>query len=163
MDLASALTTITALGELTKNVVGGKIDAEVKEKASELADSIIGLQNIIFTIQSKNHELLDENRELKEKIEKMDRWAQTSSKYELYEICSGVHLYSLKKGATNEPEHYVCPNCFENRNKSILVKKSKDSTGTSYSCVAKDCGANYNDYENRTKFAPISRRTTGLY
>jgi len=35
MDVASALSTITALGELTKLIVSGKVDSEVKAKAAE--------------------------------------------------------------------------------------------------------------------------------
>lgn len=44
MDLTSALSTVTALGELTKHIVSGKVDSQVKAKAAELNNSILSLQ-----------------------------------------------------------------------------------------------------------------------
>ena len=151
MEIAGMLATVTAAHELAKSVIGGKIDSAVKAKASELADSIIGLQGAIFTLQAKNHELLDKNRDLQEQLNGLHQWEATADNYELTEVCNGVLLYSLRKNATTEPHHYICPACYSNGHKSILSKSTKTTRGTDYSCAATDCGATYLDYKDRIK------------
>ena len=155
MEIAGALATLTALGELTKSVVGGKIDSEVKAKASELADSIIGLQNTIFSIQSKNYQLLEENRDLKEQLNGLCGWEKVTDRYELVEVCSGVHLYRLKEMHNDEPAHYLCPNCFSSQKKSILVRGAKTINGITYMCASPECNARYHNYEDKKEVEPL--------
>jgi hypothetical protein len=109
MDIATAISTVTALGELTKAIVSGKIDDEVKAKAAELNNSIITLQGAIFSVQSQNHELLDAKRKIEEELAESYNWNRTVEKYILNEICAGVFLYSLKENPENsEPFHHIC-------------------------------------------------------
>ena len=143
MEIAGMLATVTAAHELAKSVIGGKVDAEVKAKASELADSIIGLQGAIFTLQAKNHELLDKNRDLQEQLNDQNQWTAIEDRYELTEICEGTFLYSLKEGST-EPHHYICPQCFSKQLKSI-PQVSNHYVGIDYKCMTPDCKAWYED------------------
>lgn len=53
MDLTSALGKVTALGELTKLIVSGKVDSQVKAKAAELNNSILSLQGTLFSLRSR--------------------------------------------------------------------------------------------------------------
>ena len=62
-------------------------------------------------------------RELEATIAEYDNWEAEKDRYELYQIKpSGGFAYRLRKECVQdaEPNHYICPNCYENRRKSIL-------------------------------------------
>ena len=154
MEIASALASIKALGELTKLVADGKVDSAVKAKAAELNNSILSLQETVFSIQSQNHELLNANRAIEEEMLRLQNWENTASKYELHELCSGVFVFRFKPNEKSpEPPHYICPNCYNNQKPSILTKQNKKLSGTLYKCNAPECGATYNDYVNRSSYS----------
>lgn len=150
MDIQSALTTITALGELTKLIINGKIDDEVRAKAAELNNSILSLQGTIFSLQSQNHELLDSKRKIEEDMIKLSSWKETASKYFLNELCSGVFVYTLKEEhQSTEPLHHICPNCYANGKQSILTKSEINHDGIDYICKSPNCNAKYHDYSTK--------------
>ena len=154
MDVTSALTTITAVGELTRLIVSGKVDSEVKAKAAELNNSILSLQGTLFSLQSQNHDLLEAKRELESKLVKISSWENQASRYQLHKLCSGVFVYALKKDQKNsEPAHCICPNCYEEQRKSILTSTGKQHDGTHYFCKNTACNCQITDYEN---YIPIS-------
>jgi len=158
MDIATAITTVTALGELTKAIVSGKIDDEVKAKATELNNSIITLQGAIFSVQSQNHELLDAKRRIEEELSKSNNWNRTANKYILNEVCTGVFLYSLKENPDNpEPFHHICPNCYASQKVSILTKNEISFAGEEYVCKSPECKAKYLDYSNQKPYEHIDR------
>ena len=153
MDVASALSTITALGELTKLIVSGKVDSEVKAKAAELNNSILSLQGTLFFLQSQNHELLESKHSLESKLVEISNWEKQASRYQLHELCSGVFVYTLKEDENNsEPSHYICPNCYQERRKSILTCTGEHHDGTHYLCMNPACKSKITDYQN---YAPI--------
>jgi hypothetical protein len=149
IEIQTALSTIKTLGELTKMIINGKIDNEVKAKAAELNDSILSLQGTIFALQSQNHELLDSKREIEEKLIKISNWNKVANRYKLTEICSGVFLYALKeKHQSSEPFHYICPNCYANGKQSILTQSELNHGGIDYVCKSPECKAEYTNYSN---------------
>lgn len=153
MDITSAISTATALGELTKLIIQGKIDSEVKAKASELYDSILNLQGTLFTLHSQNHELLEAKHQLERQQIELANWEKEAERYELSELCPGVLVYSLKKNHQNtEPFHHLCPNCYQESRKSILQRKDKTTEGTHYHCKKPTCNAVFIDHKNREMY-----------
>ena len=153
MDIAGSIATIQTAYGLAKSVVAGKVDAEVKAKASELVDSIINLQGVILSLQSKNQELLETNRLLKDQLSDLRQWEAVANSYKLCEVSEGIFLYSLVQDST-EPHHYVCPNCFNNKNKSILQISKEKYKGTWYVCLATDCKMQILDGSTREPLPP---------
>lgn len=150
MDVSAALGTITAIGELTKLVVSSKVDSEVKAKAAELNNSILSLQGTLFALQSQNQELLQDKNNLKNKLVEISNWNKEASRYQLIELCTGVFVYSLKKGQGNaEPAHYLCPSCYQSGKKSILQSEGKRIGGTKHFCVSPLCKSEFNDFNSR--------------
>lgn len=149
MDVTSALSTISAIGELTKLIISGKIDAEVEAKAAELNNAVLSLQGTLFSLQSQNQELLKEKDRLESELVKMANWDKEAQRYQLHELCSGVFVYALKEDPDNaEPPHYLCPNCYQEHRKSILQSQRPQVRGTSYLCTNPSCGAKIVDYED---------------
>ncbi len=150
MDVTAALSTITALGELTKLIVSGKIDAEVKSKAAELNNSILSLQGTMFSLQSQNQELLQAKHNLENKLVDISNWNKEASRYQLYELCPGVLVYALKENeSSTEPAHYICPNCYEENRKSILQSEGIGYGGTKHVCSNPSCKSEFNDFNKR--------------
>jgi len=56
-----------------------------------------------------------------------EKWDSEATRYELKEIVTGIFVYVLKPDhARTEPIHWLCPNCFQQRQKSILNKPHVD-------------------------------------
>lgn len=148
MDVGPALTAIAAIVELSKAVANAKIDNEVKQKATELNDSILTLQGTLFSLQSENQELLKIKNEFEAKLINLANWQQEAQRYKLCELCSGVLVYALKEDhQDSEPMHYICPNCYENNRKSILQSRGMGYDGTEYVCKNPECGATFNNFD----------------
>ena len=147
MDVTTALSTITALGELTKLIVSGKVDSEVKAKAAELNNSILSLQGTLFSLQTQNQELLQAKHNLENQLVEISNWNKQASRYELHELCPGVFVYALKENENDsEPAHYICPNCYQENRRSILQSKQKHWSGTKHVCSNPSCNAEFNDF-----------------
>ena len=159
IDIQSALTTVTALGELTKLIIKGKIDDEVRAKAAELNNSILSLQGVIFSLQSQNHELLDAKRKVEEENIKLSNWNNTAERYYLNELCSGVFVYTLKEEHQNtEPLHHICPNCYVNGKQSILTQSEINHGGIDYVCKSPNCKATYTNHSNKKPLPNINTK-----
>jgi Zn-dependent M16 (insulinase) family peptidase len=87
---------------------------EVKEKLSALLDEIIAAKQI-------NIQVIDAVSALKTELDKYQRFDQLLARYQLTETAVGFMVYKVKKNADiDEPEHYICPNCVEDKIRSIL-------------------------------------------
>ena len=77
-------------------------------------------------------------------------WEKEASRYQLEELCSGVFVYSTKKGEENgEPPHKICPNCYQKHHKSFLQIKDLDYHGRDYVCTNPECKTTYTNYKER--------------
>lgn len=154
MEISSAIQIINTLVDFTKSVHAGNVDAAVRQKAAELTDSIIALQNSILSLQSESYELREVNRQLKEQLMQVTNWDNEADRYELQSLCDGVEVYALKiDKAGREPYHYICPNCYQKRRKSIIQRMSKESSGVVFKCQQQDCGSIFIDHTNCARFS----------
>ena len=82
----------------------------------------IELQEKIFSAQQAQALLIEEVNSLKAEIAGFETWDAEKQRYELKPIgTQGVFAYSLKPEHENgEPPHWICPDCYQDRKKSIL-------------------------------------------
>lgn len=127
-EITSALTSLKAAADIIKGFNSLKVDVAVKEKSSELLGLIISLQSHILSIQSEYGELLDFKGRIEKELMDLKSFLIDKKNYVLVEIAPGILAYSLNSEIkTNEPEHYLCQNCFDTKNqKSILQRKYAD-------------------------------------
>jgi hypothetical protein len=132
----TALSSIKVASDLVTLVLKAKVDAAVTQKAIELQSSIITLQSTIFGIQTENQKLLEENNSLKQQIIDMNNWESEAQKYSLTEVCPGGVVYAINKDeAGTQPDHWLCPNCYQNRRKSFLQKGMNVGEGHMFTCA----------------------------
>ncbi len=134
-ELSAALSSIKAVTDIAKGIIGLNKDVAVNQKAAELLGVITALQSQLSAHQSEYDELLQSKRDLEKQLEEFQRWSETESHYELKEVHTAIFVYAPKeKEKSEQPVHWLCTNCWEERKKSILQCNYKHSGGASYTC-----------------------------
>ena len=123
MDITSAISSFKTMADITALMINLSTDSRVTEKAIELQSALLSLQSDMFGLQAQHQSLLREKEELEKRLIEIQNWQAEAQKYTLAEIVPGVFMYALKaeyKDAT--PPHWLCPNCYESRRKSVLQR-----------------------------------------
>lgn len=133
MELGAMITTLGAvkdvvnqvnlLKNLTSDIEKATEIQEAKQKALELTNTIITLQNAVMSMQADYISLVEENKNLKD--------AHDESKcYQLVEypttgiLTEAVWVYEYF--GNEKPKHYCCVTCFGNKKHSILHRTRKN-------------------------------------
>lgn len=124
-EISAALASAKASFEMTKALLQISTDVKVQQAVIELQQSILGLQSEVMAVHGKMEELSRVKDEVEKKLEDKVRWDEEEKRYTLTELAPGILVYALKEGQKgSEPAHYLCPNCFQKKEKSILQKPS---------------------------------------
>ena len=128
-EISMALKGFKTAVEITKRILNISKDTDLKKEVIELRD-------FILSIQSKYSTLLDIKNQLEKKLIEYEDWDKTESQYQLKEITSGIRVYSPKEDSgLSDSDHWLCPNCFNDRKKSILqLDFDDDELGQYYIC-----------------------------
>lgn len=113
----------TATGKIAKSVETVKAlfkkaetgsDADLKMALSELAMQVANAQVANSDLKLKLAALQDE-------LAKAQAFQSDLERYALWETPPGAIVYRVKQECQgSEPMHYLCPNCIEDRHKSVL-------------------------------------------
>lgn len=96
-------------------------DAAVRDGA------VLMIQKGVIDAQAAQMALVQEVGELKAQIARFETWDAEKQRYDLQEIDSGVLAYRIKPSMQgSEPDHYICPRCYEDRAKSILQAATRN-------------------------------------
>lgn len=83
--------------------------------------AVIDLQEKILSAQAEQASIMGRVHELEQELKQLKNWDKEKRRYQLHPVVPGCLAYVLKKSkAKNEPEHAICPNCYESGKKSIL-------------------------------------------
>jgi len=140
MDMSTITAAVTSLrmaGDIAKGLISLNTLSEVQSKAIELNEKIIEAQHRIFEANASQHALNDRVRELEEELARMKAWDTQKQRYKLVAPFPGCMVYALKKDkADGETPHYLCTNCFNRGQPSILLGKGDSPTqrNASYYC-----------------------------
>lgn len=108
--IAQAISTVQGL--FKKSEAGA--DADIKLALSDLT-----LQ--VANAQMANAELKLTLTALKDELREAQAFKSDLDRYELWETPTGSFVYRLKgEMQQGQPLHYLCPNCIEEKRKSIL-------------------------------------------
>ena len=109
-QVGKAVETVKGLFKRTELAA----DADVKAALAELADQIANAKMANADLKIQLSALKDALREVQSFQAELDR-------YSLWETPTGSIVYRLKEAAAgDEPMHYLCPTCVEEKRKSIL-------------------------------------------
>jgi hypothetical protein len=97
----------------------------------DLQNEILKLQAGLLEIQAEYSRLLEENNDLRKKIEERSEWEDLKNNYQLKEIARGVLVYEFV--GEGKP-HWLCASCFDSGKKSILQLDREVVSGDFYKC-----------------------------
>lgn len=149
--VGSALGSLKAGIDLAKGALDAKVEAEVRRKVTDVMDALITAQTQLLDARMQMHDLVDDNRKLKRELEEREDWKQRVGRYELIEATGGAMVYRFK----GEPQHYVCPRCYEDRRLHML----QDMKGHSGLWQCPSCGKYFSVGPGRNP--PPSRGSRG--
>jgi predicted RNA-binding Zn-ribbon protein involved in translation (DUF1610 family) len=145
--ISTILASSKAATDIAKGIISLDKGVAVNEKAYELINVILDLQQHVLTAQAEYQKLLTAHDEWKKKAEKRIEWAETTKRYKLHDFTPGVFVYAPKEeNEVDEPQHFICPKCYGEEKKSILQLKAVNELGTHYiclSCDARICDKNH--------------------
>jgi DNA-directed RNA polymerase subunit RPC12/RpoP len=120
-EIAAIVTATKGTLELLKAAKGSK-DLKVNSAALEQAsEHLLALQGVVMQAHIANLAQGQEIEDLKRQIMALQDWDAEAKTYQLAEVTPGVFAYALKPDQlTSEVPHYLCANCFQKRQKSIL-------------------------------------------
>jgi hypothetical protein len=126
-EIAAAWSATVAISKGIKSALKTVEDVEVKQAIAGILDSVIDLQSKLLATQSQYEALTEVKRQLERKIVEYEKWDADAARYKLQEVAMGIFVYVLQSDqAKGEPLHWLCPNCFQQRQKSILEKPGVD-------------------------------------
>ena len=114
--IGSAYSAVKAVKETMSMVLKAKVDAEAKEKITEVMDKLGGVQDTLFDLREELGRLQAENSEMKARLQEKEDWAKKIGEYELQETEGGAVVYASK----SNPQHFICPSCINKKEIHIL-------------------------------------------
>jgi hypothetical protein len=113
--------------------------------------AIIELQERILTAQQAQSALLEQISALEAKVASFETWESEKENYELTQLAQGGVAYVLKPDKRDgKPPHGICPNCYEQRKKSILQTNGKQ-TWMDHFFKCPSCSTHVTGYSNDFK------------
>ena len=113
--------SVRLASDIVKSLLTISKEVAVNEKASELLQVIISLQNDLLSLQSQYSGLLEAKCDLEQKLAELDNWKEIESQYDLHRLSSGsVIRLPNKFHPTPDKKYWLCANCFEKKKKSFL-------------------------------------------
>jgi hypothetical protein len=102
--------------------------------------AVINVQRHVIEAQTGLSVSLKRIDELEAEIVRLEDWSAEKQRYELADTGQGSVAYKLKEGVEPpEPQHWICPQCYQDGKKSILKHESLPIGGAD-TLVCNRCG-----------------------
>ncbi|EGK3941502.1 TPA: hypothetical protein N7B85_001128 [Escherichia coli] len=152
--LSRITESLSGVGGAIKSAVGAAreiqnltVDYAVKEKTHILLDKLMDVQMQQMSLQELLIAAKEKIVELENEKVKQENWAAEAASYELYQPMRGTLVYRSKLSAdTDQSPVYICPNCYEQKRKSILQAEGlviKPGLGRAVNMVCSHCRVSY--------------------
>lgn len=132
IDFPLMISMFLNLSKLLQGISKASTEIHIEEVKIALHEGILDLQSKLSLAYADYEGILKLNEELRQKLTNKEKWEQEKTRYRLTNVGSGVVVYVLNEPAKGiEPPHWLCPNCYEQEQKSILQRQEKQRT---YGC-----------------------------
>ncbi len=143
---------LKAVYDLIRSIQGDVKDAALNRAMSEVLAKINEVSFQLGDQIRATLELERENQRLRQENAEMKQWDQDKEQHVLKHLSPGVYVYAAKDlpgagGATEGKGPYLCPNCYQKRQKSMLQLAIRGFDGAHYRCHS--CGLEVVDSTDR--------------
>lgn len=134
---------LTSFAVAVKNAAAiGKTVFQTYEKAQreslqiQFNESLLDIGTKALDVQALYTGSLDKIKELQNQLAAYDKWETEKTRYTLKNVGLAAFVYALKESeAGNDPPHWLCSKCYNDRTKSILQLECGDRpTGFRHQC-----------------------------
>lgn len=140
MDIITAASAFSQAHQIIKVLLDLKVDSETLAKITALQSVLAEAQSSQLALLEQNSSLLKLKDDQEKQIARLETWAHESQRYQLHEIQPAVVAYALKEShANSEPPHWLCANCYNNGQKSILNRGKVGGIDHTYTCPRPSC------------------------
>jgi hypothetical protein len=116
--VATSLNTLVNMTKAMKDVRDASL---IDGKVFELQRAILETQQSVFAANEERTTLIEEIRDAKAQIARLEAWNAEKERYELQDVGAGSLAYVIKESMrSSEPVHKICANCYQKAHKSIL-------------------------------------------
>lgn len=98
-----------------------KTETAINQAVIEIQRGFLEAQRALYEAEMRHSADLRRISGLEEQFIKLKDWQAQKERYELKDTGQGALAYALKNGMeTSEPTHWLCPDCYQTGEKSIL-------------------------------------------
>lgn len=138
MDLTvigGAVAGLKTATDIAKGLISTNTAVEVNAKAIELQRALLSAYADAISAKETQTALLEEIRSLKRQLAHNEEFAADMKRYALDAPWRGTAVYALQESMSNgEPPHYLCPNCYQAKKKSILQLGTNSKGDQCFNC-----------------------------
>lgn len=125
MDIASIQSAFTSLqhaAQLAKTIASASQAVEITQKIIELQGAIFDAQSSALQARAELQSLQEKIGSLEDQLKAAHSWGDQEARYVLVNPWrNAAQVYALKEAsARGEAAHWLCPNCFHAKRRSIL-------------------------------------------
>lgn len=139
--IAGAISSLKTAAEIAKVLYTAKLDADTKEKISQLQQLVWDARESAYNAQDELAEVKKRHAEAEQAVMDFMKWGKDKERYRLFQP-QGLNsvVYGVKESsADGEPPHYICTNCYQESRKSILHNKQSKEQRTAFHCPKCNC------------------------
>lgn len=119
--IAGAMGALRGTKDILEAMVGLRDEATFRAKQLELQGKIIDAQTAVFSANEERTALLEKVAQLEKTIKALEDWEAEERRYKRAVIGKHVVAYIPQESETpKEADHWLCANCFDQRQKSYL-------------------------------------------
>lgn len=120
-SVAAIVSSLKAASDMARTMVNMSGTANVQGKVIELQGLILSAQGGALAAQAEQSSMVQKIGDLESEIARNKEWEKEKLRYELKELRLDSYAYALKgNNRGSEPDHYLCPTCF-NKNKKVIL------------------------------------------
>lgn len=138
MDLTvigGAISGLKTATDIAKGLVSINTAVEVNAKAIELQQALLSAYADAVSAKETQTALQEEIRELKRQLSNNEEFVADMKRYKLDVPWPGATVYALEEAMCNgEPAHYLCTNCYQKKQKSILQVTTNSNGWACFDC-----------------------------
>src|SRR5439155_18917083 len=120
-EIAAFIIAVSHVTNVAKAFFQAKSDSIRDTARSELLEMLLDLNAKAMSIQALYQKESESVVALKAQLAAYDKWEQESARYSFRKVGDASFVYALDPAqASNQAPHWLCPNCYKDRKKSVL-------------------------------------------
>jgi len=120
-EISSLISGIKGTIDITKGLKSAYDANTIFQAQTDILERLFAIQSEALSLQEKHSTLIDEKRELENRIKEFENWSESEIQYSLRKLTGGVFVIEPNKSHKSpKPKHWLCTNCYGNKKKSIL-------------------------------------------